>query len=142
MCCELRTAHVTAKPSRRPFKCVGATLGCKTQKTAASPCHSTMTPYYKGALRTTKHYSVIQGTTLYCKALLRTTKSTMYFKVCYSITPYYKVLLFTTPYLKNEPQIITPYNCVKHLQHVCSIVIAHETSSTVRGATYGMQNVM
>ena len=47
VCCELRRAHVTAKPLRGPFQCVVRPWDAKQRKTTESPCRSTTTPYYK-----------------------------------------------------------------------------------------------
>ena len=83
-------------------------------------------PVYKVLLRTdytvlqsiTKYYSVPQSTAKYCSVLLCTT--TKCHPVPQSTCQYYKVLLSTTKYYS----------------------ATHETSSTLRGAIFGMQNTM
>ena len=81
--------------------------------------------------RSTKYYSVLQRTTKYEKVLQSTT-------ILLRTTPYYKVLLRdyyvlqsrTTKYCKVQPVLVR------------LIVATHDTSSTLRGATSGMQNTV
>ena len=90
MCCELRRAHVTARPLRCPVQCAVQPWDAKHKKTT----------YYNVLLRcyfvlqsTTMYYSsttlVLQGTT----PLLARTFTTQYYKV---LLPCYSVLQSTT----------------------------------------------
>ena len=145
MCCELRGAHVTAKPLRRPFQCPVRPWDARHKNTTESPCHSTTTPYYKELLcittfysgispyyklllqypvykilpNTTKYYS---GTTPYYKGLLQHTplqSTTLALSALQSTLPYYKVILRYYSVL----QSITPY--YKVLLRYCSVLLRH-----------------
>ena len=107
-----------------------------------------ITPYYTVLFPTTKYflrtakYSVLQNITTHHKVLFRTTK---YDSGLQSTTPDYKVLPRTTEYYKvlvrdtGNVQYIARSNLwdAKHngLRHSWLIVVTHETSSTMRGAT-------
>ena len=96
MCCELRKAHVTAKPVRRLFQCAVQPCDARHKQTMESPCHRTTTWYHKELLRTTMFYS---STTPYYKVLLQyysaqqSTSPVLLRKYYSGTTPYYKVLL-------------------------------------------------
>ena len=87
-----------------------------------------MTPRYKVILCTTKYYS---STIPYYSVLQITAK---YFSVLQSTTP---VLQSTTQYNKELHSTAKCYPILARL-----IVATHETSSTLRRATSGMQNAM
>ena len=87
-----------------------------------------MTPRYKVLLCTTKYYS---STIPYYSVLQITAK---YFSVLQSTTP---VLQSTTQYNKELHSTAKCYPILARL-----IVATHETSSTLRRATSGMQNTM
>ena len=96
-------------------------------------------PYYKGPLRTTKDYSVLQivllGNTKYHSVLRSTTPYSILqsitpytpYYILHSTTAYNKVLLHTLKYKRiyNEPQRITPY---------CKVLLCTTSTSTYYGA--------
>ena len=108
--------------------------------------------YYKVLLCTTKYYfvlQILQTTTPYYKVLLQYYAvlhilSTR--KYCFGTTRYFKAPLRTTKYCSAILFRTTKYN--KELQSTAKrypapirlIVATHETSFTLRGATYAMQN--
>ena len=101
---------------------------------------------------TTKYYSVLQDTAKYHSVLHSTTQ---YYKVQPRVTKYYKALLRTTPYYKVLLRLIVqhmkhPVQCAKqqaspsNFTKYCAchetwfwwlILVPHEMSSTMRGAT-------
>ena len=144
MCCELRGAHVTVKPLRRPFQCPVRPWDARHKNTTESPCHSTTTPYYKELLCITTFYS---GISPYYKLLLQypvykiLPNTTKYYS---GTTPYYKGLLQHTPLQSttlallrttkyssvlqgNSPVLLrtTKYPYYKVLLRYCSVLLRH-----------------
>ena len=113
------------------------------------------TKYYSVSQNTTEHYSsitlhykVLLRMTMYHKQLRSTTKhyssTTRYYNVFLRITLYYILLLHTTKYsssiTKHNKELQSTVKCYPVL--VRWIVATHETSSTLCGATSGMQNTV
>ena len=106
MCCEWRgPCHSKTADTSTPMR--SATLGCKTQLDYEEP----MPQYYDSILQSTSPYYK------YYKVLLQKT-------INYAPGSTYYVLQSTTSYT---------YGVL--LSHSCLLVITHETSTTVRGAT-------
>ena len=91
--------------------------------------------YYKAVLRTTEdqHTLVLQSTTYYTVLELQSTTS-----VLQSTAPRYKVLLRTSTTQHYPVELRTVILAFMF----DTIVVTHETSSMVRGATYGMKKLL
>ena len=95
---------------------------------------------YKVLLRTTKYYSVLQSTTLYCKVLLRDKWNVQ--SIALSNLWDAKQKRTTTFMFDSRNTWTVHYIDTMELRHSGLSVATHETSSTLIRATYGMQNAM